>query len=152
MKKIIILIFLFSLNCSNNKVINNHGLNELKQKYSKIEVMKANKNDVLNIIGKPSTISLFDENSWFFIEREKVNQSVFKLGKSKIQKNDILEIVFNERGIVQSKKIYDLNDMNDYKMVKDTNNKKYGSDNAFSNVLKSLEQKINAPKQNRKRD
>ena len=75
-------------------------------------------NDVLRIIGRPSTVSLFNENSWFYIQREKINQSVFKLGKSKIQKNNILEITFNNYGIVESKKLYDLDDMNDIKIVK----------------------------------
>ena len=67
-------------------------------------------------------VSLFDENSWFYIQREKINQSVFKLGKSKIQKNNILEITFNNYGIVESKKLYDLDDMNDIKHdIKDIN-------------------------------
>ena len=110
-----------------------------------IEISKSNKNDVINIIGKPSSISLFDENLWFFIERENVNQSVFKLGKSKIQKNDVIEIVFNDYGIVKTKKIYDLNDMNDLKIIKETTNKSYGSNSPIGKFLKSMEQKLNSP-------
>ena len=30
-----------------------------------------------------AAFSLFDENLWYYIQREKVNQSVFKLGKKK---------------------------------------------------------------------
>ena len=67
MKKIIIIIFLFTISCSNNKVVKNHGFNALETKIDKIVVLKDNKNDVLKIIGKPSTVSLFDENSWFYI-------------------------------------------------------------------------------------
>ena len=118
MKKIIIIILLFTVSCSNNKVVKNHGFNALETKIDKIVVLKDNKNDVLRIIGRPSTVSLFNENSWFYIQREKINQSVFKLGKSKIQKNNILEITFNNYGIVESKKLYDLDDMNDIKIVK----------------------------------
>ena len=149
MHKILFIILIFISACSNNKVVNNHGLNELNQKYNKIEIAKSNKNDVLNIIGKPSSISLFDENIWFFIERENVNQSVFKLGKSKIQKNDVIEIVFNNYGIVKTKKIYNLNDMNDFKIVKETTNKKYGSNSPIGKFLKSMEQKMNSPKNRR---
>tara|TARA_B100001121_G_C18603258_1_gene580566 strand:- start:196 stop:645 length:450 start_codon:yes stop_codon:yes gene_type:complete len=149
MYKFIIIFFIFISACSNNKVVNSHGLKELSKKYNKIEISKSNKNDVINIIGKPSSISLFDENLWFFIERENVNQSVFKLGKSKIQKNDVIEIVFNDYGIVKTKKIYDLNDMNDLKIIKETTNKSYGSNSPIGKFLKSMEQKLNSPKSRR---
>ena len=124
MKKLLIIIFLLTLSCSNNKVVKNHGITGLELKTNKIEVLKSNKNDVLEIIGKPSTVSLFDENSWLYIQRETINQSVFKLGKSKIKKNNILEIVFNKHGLVESKKLYNLEDMNDIKIVKNTTKKK----------------------------
>ena len=149
MYKFIFIFLIFISACSNNKVVNSHGLKELSKKYSKIEISKSNKNDVLNIIGKPSSISLFDENLWFFIERENVNQSVFKLGKSKIQKNDVIEIVFNDNGIVKTKKIYDLNDMNDLKMIKESTNKTYGTSSPIGKFIKSMEQKLNSPKNRR---
>ena len=65
-------------------------MTSLEVKANKIVVKQSNKNDVLEIIGRPSTVSLFDSNDWFYIEREKTNQSVFKLGKSKINKNNVL--------------------------------------------------------------
>ena len=92
--------------CSNKQVIKNHGMTSLEDKAKLIIVQQSNKNDVLDIIGRPSTVSLFDSNDWFYIEREKINQSVFKLGKSKINKNNVLEISFNEYGIVETKKTY----------------------------------------------
>ena len=89
MKKIILIIFLFTLSCSNNKVVNNHGFTALEIKSDKIKISQTNKNDILKDVGRPSTVSLFDENIWFFIEREKVTQSFIKLGKSKIRKNNV---------------------------------------------------------------
>ena len=76
MKKIILIIFLFTISCSNNKVVNNHGFTGLEIKLDKIKLSETNKNDILTSIGKPSTVSLFDENVWFYIEREKVTQIV----------------------------------------------------------------------------
>ena len=151
MKKIIILIFLITLSCSNNKVVKNHGLSSLESKASKIEMSKSNKNDVIKMIGKPSIISLFDENIWFYIQRETINQSIIKLGKSKIQKNNILEIVFNNRGIVEKKNFYNLENMNDLKIVKTTTEKKYNEQGSIGKMLKSIEQKINSPKNKRTR-
>tara|TARA_B100000029_G_scaffold67670_1_gene60303 strand:- start:102 stop:560 length:459 start_codon:yes stop_codon:yes gene_type:complete len=151
MKKLLIVIFLLTLSCANNKVVKNHGIAGLELKTNKIEVLKSNKNDVLNIIGKPSTVSLFDENFWIYIQRETVNQSVFKLGKSKILKNNILEVVFNKYGLVQSKKLYNLNDMNDIKIVKNKTQKKYDDSSPITKLIKSLEQKVNSPKTSTKK-
>ena len=146
MKKIIIFIFLITISCSNNKVVKNHGIIALEKKSDQIMLSKSNKNDVLDILGKPSTISLFDKNSWFYMESEKVNQSLFKLGKSKIQKNNILLISFNNYGIVDTKKIYTINDMKKLNIVKNTTVKKYDETSFAGKLLKSLDQKINAPK------
>ena len=65
MKKIFIILFFFTLNCTSNKVSNNHGFISLEAKYEKIIVNKTNKNDILGIIGPPSSISDFDKNKWF---------------------------------------------------------------------------------------
>ena len=149
MKKLLLIIFIISIGCSGNKVVKNHGSNALEKKFDKIKISETNKNDVQDILGKPSTVSLFDQNSWFFIEREKVNQSIFKFGKSKIRKNNVLEITFDNYGIVQSKKLYNLENMNDLKKVKNKTKKKYDTNSKIGKLIKSLEQKINAPKMNR---
>ena len=151
MKKYIFLIFLITIGCSNNKVVYNHGLNALEAKSIKIIAQKSNKNDVVKQLGKPSSVSLFDENNWFYIQRVKENQSILKLGKSKIKKNNVLEVKFNDIGIVESKRFYQLNNMNDLKVVSKITTKSYSNISTIGKMLKSLEQKINSPKQNRSR-
>ena len=106
MRLLFIILFLFTLNCTTNKVSINHGFASLQSKYEKITINKTNKNDVIKVIGPPSSISNFDKNKWFYIERVKTNQSLFKLGIKKINKNNILVIQFNNRGLLQNKKIY----------------------------------------------
>ena len=146
MKIILIFIFLLTLSCGNNKVVKSHGFFALEEKSNKIELLKSNKNDVIEIIGKPSTISLFNDNTWYFIQRETVNQSVFKLGKSKIIKNNILLVSFNDYGVVNFKKLYNIDDMNMIKIDKNETVKDFETRSKIGKVLKSLEQKINAPK------
>ena len=145
MKFVLLVFFLFIVNCSNNKVVKKHGSSSLELKIDKVEVNQTNKNDVIQLFGKPSSISLFDENSWFYIEREKVNQSIFKLGKSKIRKNQVLEIHYDNTGIVKYKRLYNLDNMNDLKIVKEITKKKYDTSSSFNKLIKSLEQKINSP-------
>ena len=124
-------------------------MTSLEIKAKKIVVEQSNKNDVLEIIGRPSTVSLFDSNDWFYIEREKTNQSVFKLGKSKINKNNVLEISFNEYGIVETKKLINIDNMNELKAEKKITEKNYDKISGLGKLLKSLEQKINSPKTKR---
>ena len=144
MKYIVLLVlFLFTLNCSINKVSNNHGFRLLETKYDKILINKTNKNDVKKIIGPPSSISKF-EDAWFYIERKKTNQSLFKLGNKKISRNNIIIIEFNKMGMVSDKTLLNINDMNDIKIAEKKTFKKFDQDNFVYNTLASLREKINA--------
>ncbi len=145
----IILIFIFILNCSGNKVSNYHGSKLLDSKYDIIEVNVTNKNDLIKIIGPPSTISDFNENLWFYFERLKTNQSLVKLGAQKIKKNNILIIELNNKGILKSKRILNLDDMNDVEYIKTVTTKEFKNDNLIYGVFSSLREKINAPLRNR---
>ena len=150
-KRIIILfiLFLFTLNCSINKVSKTHGFRLLETKYEQIILNKTNKNDVRKIIGPPSSRSAFDD-SWIYIERQKTNQSLIKLGNKKIKRNNIIIIEFNSMGLVSNKNLLDLNDMNELKIAEVKTNKKYGQDDFVYNILSTLREKINAPTRKKK--
>ena len=62
MKIFFIFLFLFTLNCSTNKVSKIHGFKSIESKFEKLEVNKTNKNDVKRIIGPPSSKSEFNNN------------------------------------------------------------------------------------------
>ena len=143
-------LFFFTLNCSINKVSNTHGFRLIENKYNKIQLNKSNKNDVRKLIGPPSSISKFND-TWFYIEREKTNQSIFKIGKKKISNNNIVVVEFNKMGIVSDKKLLNLNDLNDIKMAEAKTKKKFAQDNRLYNILSTLREKINAPTRNRKK-
>ena len=150
MKNILfIILFLFTLNCTINKVSKTHGFRFIEAKYEKIILNKTNKNDLKNIIGPPSSKSIFDD-VWFYIERKKRSQSLFKLGKKKIVNNNILIVEFNEYGLVKEKSLLDLNDMNDLKIADKKTIKKFKQDNYVYNILSTLKEKINAPTRKKK--
>ncbi len=151
MKILFLFIFLFTLNCSTNKVSNVHGIRLIENKYEKVQLNKDNKNDVKKLIGPPSIISSFDNNKWFYIEREKTNQSIVKLGIQKIERNNVLILQFNNLGILKNKKILNLEDMNNIAFNKNKTEKKFKQDNFLYNVFSSLREKINAPTRSRKK-
>ena len=145
MKFFFIITLIFILSCSTNKVKNNHGVLSLNNKFNKIVVENSNSNDILNILGPPSTKSSFDSNIWIYIERKKTNQSIFKLGKQKIEKNNVLILELNSKGILAKKKLYNLDDMNDYKFVEKATKKDFSQNSFVYGVFSSLRDKINAP-------
>ena len=144
-----ILFFIFIINCSGNKVSNYHGIKQLESKFDKIKVDSSNKNDLLKIIGPPSSISDFNKNKWFYIERLKTNQSIAKLGTQKIKKNNVLIVELDDKGVLKSKKLLNLNDMKDIKYIKEITQKEFKNDNLLYNIFSSFREKINAPAKNR---
>ena len=145
MKKFIsFLLFLLTLNCSLNKVSNTHGFRYVEKSYNKIQINKSNKNDVKKIIGPPSSKSDFNE-VWFYIERKKTNQSIIKLGKKKIEENNIIIIEFSDTGIVKNKRLLSLDDMNELKIAEKNKEKKFREENLLYDIMTTLREKINAP-------
>ena len=149
MKFIIIIIFLFIVNCSGNKVSNFHGSKQLETKFNIIKVNKTNKNDLIKLIGPPSSVSDFDNNKWFYIERLKTNQSLIKLGNQKIEKNNVLIVQLDNFGVVREKKLLDLENMKDIKYLNTTTEKDFKNESILYNIFSSLREKINAPSKNR---
>ena len=80
-KHCLIFIFIFISNCTFNKVIKHHGVHSLEIKQSKLVENKDNKNDIINILGSPSTKGSFDSDIWIYIERKYTKESIIKLGK-----------------------------------------------------------------------
>ena len=109
-----------------------------------------NKNDLVKLIGPPSIKSDFNKNKWFYLERLKTNQSLFKFGSQKIKKNNVLIVQISNSGIIIDKKLLDLNNMNDVKFLKNQTAKDFKNQNMIYDVFTSLREKINAPMRERK--
>ena len=139
------IIFLLITNCSVRSASNIHGISSLTDISKNIIISKSNKNDVKNLLGPPLVKSNFDENLWIYLEIKKTNQSILKLGKQKIEKNNVLVIYLNEIGIVSKKEFYDINNLNKIKFQKKKTENIYEKDTYLYNVLTSLREKINAP-------
>ena len=68
---IFFIISLFISACSLKKVVKHHGVHFLEKKQAKLTVNQSNKNDILKLLGSPSTKSTFD-NDFGFILKEKL--------------------------------------------------------------------------------
>ena len=66
-----------------------------------------NKNDVQLLLGAPSTVGVFDDTVWIYIERTKTRGKLLNFGKNITLKNNVLVLKFNNRGLLYEKKFYD---------------------------------------------
>jgi len=146
MKKILFFIILIGLtNCKLNVVNKTHGSLNLDKKHKKLEINASNKNDIVILLGPPSTVSQFDNNKWYYIERKVTNTSMFTLGREKVLKNNVLVLELDENGILITKEFLKFDDMKDIKFSKNTTDSNIVSKNFLYNFFNSVRQKINEP-------
>ena len=141
----LIVIFLFISNCTLNKVIKHHGVHFLDKKQEKLKVNQSNKNDIIKLLGSPSTKSTFDNDLWIYIERKTDNSSLAKFGSEKIIINNVLLLEINSMGLLEKKEFLNLKNMQDLKFSEQTTNNQYKKNTFLYDFLSSLRHKINDP-------
>ena len=141
----IILISLIVSNCSFKPVVKHHGVPFLEKKQSQLIVNKTNKNDIVKVLGNPSTTSKFDNDVWIYIERKQTQSNIKNLGRMKIFKNDILVLEINNYGLLKSKKFYNKEDMEKVKIVNVKTETEFQKNSFIYNFMSSMRQKINDP-------
>ena len=148
---IFLIISLFFSACTLKKVENHHGVHFLSKKQHKLIINKSNKNDILKLLGSPSTTSTFDNDVWIYIERKTDNSSLIKLGTERIIVNNVLILEINNKGLLTNKEFLDLKNMQKIKFTGKITDSKYKKNTFIYDFLSSLRQKINDPLGKRKR-
>ena len=132
-------------NCSMKKVVKHHGVPSLEKKQNNLLVNKTNKNDIIKILGNPSTTSKFDNNVWIYIERKQTQSDLKNLGKMKIYKNNVLVLEIDRYGILKKKDFYNKDDMKEIKIVQATTEAGFKRNSFIFDFMSSMRQKINDP-------
>jgi outer membrane protein assembly factor BamE (lipoprotein component of BamABCDE complex) len=150
MKKAIYLFFviLIATSCSVKPVDNYHGVAFLEKKQEKLLINKSNKNDIIKILGAPSTESILEDDLWIYIENRKSKSTLLKLGKEIVLKNNVLVLEIDKRGILKNKKFYNIDDQNKVNFNEDKT-KMNDKESFIYGVVSSLRQKIDSPKRNK---
>ena len=141
----IVLISLIVTNCKFDKVVKHHGVPFLEKKQKTLIVDQSNKNDITKILGKPSTISKFDNDIWIYIERRQTQSELKNLGRMKIYKNDVLVLEIDNYGILKKKDFYNIDDMKNIKIVEATTESGIKRNSFIYDFMSSMRQKINDP-------
>ena len=141
----LIVIFLFISNCTLNKVIKHHGVHFLEKKNEKLVIGKTNKNDIIKLLGPPSTKGAFNQELWIYMEIQTSSSKLSKLGKKKLLKNNILLLDIDSRGVLSKNVLFNKENMNNIKFSEDTTQMSYSKNSFIYEFLYSIRQKINDP-------
>ena len=142
--KILFCVF-FSLiltNCQLKDPSKLHGIKFLKNREEVLKINEFNKNDVVKLLGKPHTVSLSSDNKWIYFERTITRGKLQRLGRNVLKDNNILELNFDDRGVLVSKKFYSKEDINKIKIAEDKTDNTVSKKSFVSNMLGSIRQKM----------
>ncbi len=117
----------------------------LEKKQKTLLIGETNKNDIKKKLGSPSTTSKFDNDIWIYIERIQTQSNIKKLGNMYVYKNDVLVLEIDDYGILKNKNFYNIDDLNDIKISKDTTGVKFKRNKFIYEFLTSMRQKANDP-------
>ena len=123
----------------------------MEKKQEKLILKTTNTNDIVKILGPPSTKSSFDNDVWIYIERKTTTNHFFKLNKERIIANNVLVLEINNYGLLVNKEFYNMQKMNDLDFSKDTTKSIISKKSFVYDFLSSMRQKLNDPLGKRKR-
>ena len=135
-------IFISFTQCQLKSPNYSHGINSLENRENVLIVNKTNKNDIIKLLGKPHSISMTNDDKWFYFERVISRGKLLKLGQNVLRTNDVLEIDFDKYGVLISKKIYKKEDMEKVKYTKKETVNNISEKSVVDRVVSSLKQKM----------
>jgi|TARA_B110000503_G_C6972437_1_gene339765 outer membrane protein assembly factor BamE (lipoprotein component of BamABCDE complex) len=104
----VILCIFFLFSCSLTQNIELSGTANLEKKQDSLKIGVTNKNDAIEYLGEAILKEYPNGNNWAYIESSKV-KNIF--GKTKIVKNNILLLFFDNKGILVEKRILNIDDI-----------------------------------------
>ena len=126
-------------------MVKHHGVPFLEKKQASLKLNESNTNDIKKILGFPSTKSKFDNDIWIYIERKQTQSKIVNLGKMKISKNNVLVLEIDQFGILRKKDFYNINDMENIKVVEASTEAGFQRNSFIYDFMSSMRQKINDP-------
>jgi len=97
---------------------------------------------VIKLIGNPHTVSIKDDDIWIYFERTIRKGKMIKMGQNVLKTNNVLELKFNKYGILQNKKIYDIDKMSKVKYSKNVTENDVVKQSFVGKFLESMRAKM----------
>ena len=138
----LLIILLFIISCQRTELVKTHGISYLEKREKLIFENKSNKNDIIDILGQPSTKGMTDKNLWIYIERKITRGKLLKLGRNYLTKNNVLVLEFNNYGVLKKKTFHDIDDMKKITFAKNITENEIRKENFVYSFLSSVRQKM----------
>jgi outer membrane protein assembly factor BamE (lipoprotein component of BamABCDE complex) len=88
-------------------IVENLGNRALKENVEQIQVGQTTKAEVVRLLGSPSNVAAFDENTWYYISARQVQLAFLK---PRTTEQNVLVIRFDGAGVVREMKELGLQD------------------------------------------
>lgn len=95
-------------------IVDTRGFAPTPGSVEKLETDTQSREDVVRLIGSPSTVATFNPNVWYYITQKQEYYAFFK--PSMLEQN-VMQLTFNDSGRLTAIKKYDLGDSKDITMV-----------------------------------
>ena len=138
----ICLLFIILIGCKLQEPLKTHGIIYLENRSNKLTVNQSNKNDVINIIGRPQISDSQSENSWIYVERTLSKGKYHKLGRHVIKDNNVLILSFDKYGILKEKQFLTKEDINNIDFVKKETSNEISQQSFVTKFLQSVREKM----------
>ncbi len=128
--------------CKIQEPLKTHGIIYLENRAEKLIVNQSNKNDTIRIFGQPQVLSDDDELTWIYLERILTKGKYHKLGKHVLKENNVLVLRFNKFGILESKNLFNKEDIKKLQFSKKTTENELSQKSFVETFLQSVKQKM----------
>ena len=142
---VIVLISLLLYSCSLTPNMKMYGIANLDKRQEVLKVGLTNKNDVIQLLGETILKEQSGVDNWAYIETVETKNI---LGTTKIVKNNVLLLIFDNKGVLSKKKYLNINDLNELKIDQSITSSNAINDSFSKKLFSSMRKRM----QNKKKE
>ena len=135
-------ILISLIGCQLQEPLKTHGIVYLENRANKLTSKVSNKNDVIQLIGRPHIKDESYEDTWIYLERILSKGKYHKLGKHVLKANNVLVLKFDKYGILNEKIFLNKGDINKIKFSKKNTDNEISQKSFVQTFLQSIKQKM----------
>ena len=137
-----LLAFIILIGCKLQEPLKTHGIIFLENRSKKLVLNQSNKNDVINIMGRPHIKEDEINESWIYLERIISKGKYHKLGRHMLKENNILVLNFDKYGVLKSKKFLNKEDIKKLEFSQKITENELTQKSFVQKFLQSIKQKM----------
>ena len=136
------LVFIILISCKLQEPLKTHGIIFLENRSQKLVLNQSNKNDVINIMGRPHIKEDEINQSWIYLERILSKGKYHKLGRHMLKENNILVLNFDKYGVLKNKKFLKKEDIKRLEFSQKITENELTKKSFVQKFLQSVKQKM----------